>query len=157
MAIRVRYTYTEYKHFPGATQASQKHSLLAMAIPLVAIILFALLISFDVNFTISIIGTIAFCILCYAVLWGRYDHDIINGIFLGINGVSNEQRKIIVNRFMSGKQFGTGDISSACKVATLLKSLDLDYRNRRIALGEYCEKRHSVFSYFGIKDICDLE
>jgi len=157
LAIRVRYSYTEYKHFPGATQASQKHSLSAMAIPLVTFILFALLSSYNVNTTISIIGSIAFCILCYAFSWGRYDHDIINGIFLGINGVSNEQRKKIVTRFMSGKQFGKGDISSACKVATILMGLDLDYRNGRITLGEYCEKRHSVLSYFGIEDIGGLK
>ncbi len=157
MAIRVRYTYTEYKHFPGATQASQKHSLSAMAIPLVAIILFALLSSYNVNTAVSIIGPIAFCIICYAFLRGRYDHDIIDGIFLGINGISKKQRKILVSHFMSGKKFGKGDISSACTVATILKGLDLDYRNKRISLGEYCEKRHAVLSYFGIEDVGGLE
>ena len=157
MAIRVRYSYTDYKQFSGATQASKIHSLSAMAIPLVAIFLFALLSSYNVNTTISIVGPIVFCVLCYAVSWGRYDHDIINGVFLGINGVSNEQRKKLVNRFMSGKQFGKGDISSACKVATVLKGLDLDYRNKRISLGEYCEKRHAVLSHFGIEDVGGLE
>ena len=88
---------------------------------------------------------------------GRYDHDIINGIFLGINGVSKEQRKELVIRFMSGKKFGKGDIQSACIVATLLKNLDLEYRNRRITLGEYCEQRHAILSYYGIKDVGGLE
>ena len=86
-----------------------------------------------------------------------YDHDIIDRIFLGINGVSKKQRKILVNHFMSGKQFGKGDISSACKVATILKGLDLDYRNKRISPDEYCEKRHAVLSYFGIEDVGGLE
>ena len=153
MAIKVPYSYTAYKNFPVATEASRKRSLGYGFIVLLSCVLAGILLSFDLNDVICIAGPVVFCVIGILINKGRTDPDIINGVFTGLNGISPEQRKLLVDHFMNGKKLGTGDVASACMVATWLKNIDLELRNHRISADEYAQHRHDIITSLGVTDL----
>ena len=139
MAIKVRYTYTDYKGFPAATDASRRFNASFAIAGLITIPLAIGIGAFFSNYVDGVIAAVLAVIIVIGLFFFiRKFHDpyIIKYIINSLD-LSNEQKKAAIHYFTDGKKWGKAKIDDAHKFAYSFSQMTYKYKSGEITTEEY--------------------
>ena len=152
MAFKFRDSRVDLSSFPAATDISRTVSIIALVVPIGALLIVMLLVG-RIGLIAAAVVFLAVTFLGVNAVFAFHDPLVLKAIFASLPGFSEEQQKELVKTFMRGRPLGRGEMDRACEAAALLRKAELGLRNGQLSKKTYSEEQARILRAYSVRVI----